>query len=93
MSKPWKITVDEVHTVMNRFADAGQYDGEVTWQHAEIFWAEYLSDGEHEEVTEAALSYEELDHQNTAALNEIAEIMIEEDVVQGPNPYEGELPE
>lgn len=88
----WEVTVDDMQNILQRFLDEGQYAGEASPDDAESVYDEHMDSSNHDRVVEAALAYTDSDHQTYAAYHEIAAILIEEKVVQGPNPYEDDLP-
>ena len=95
MNTAFEITEDDIHTVLERFQREGQYDGPTGSDDAEaVFEEHFVGDATNLGIVEnGALAYDEMEDQTTSAHHEIGEILIEAEVLQGPNPYEDELPE
>ncbi len=87
----WEVTADDVENVLERFIAEGQYSGEVS-EEADGVFDEHMDSGNCDRAVEAALAYTDPDDQALSVYHEIAKILIEERVVQGPNPYEDDLP-
>ena len=86
-SMAWEVTVEDVQTVLERFVAEGQYSGDANEDDADSVYDECMDEAACGRVEKAILYYTEFDEQADAAQVEIADILIQERVVQGPNPY------